>query len=364
MTDKNIDRREENMSRHLTFHIITNVPYSNLNRDDSGTPKRVSLGGALRALHSSQSIKRGIRTKYELASLDTSIRSGKLVEEVVRVGLDLKPEVDEKLLRKGAAKIIGSLTKGESSEGESARSAWMSREEITTAAQTVIDGQEDSDFIQDNRTGSLAIAAFGRMFANAPKKNTEAALAVSPGVTTHAVTIETDYFSTVDDVREREHDSGATFLGVARYVNGTFYRTVSIDKEQLRESWSGFGQEESVDNLRELIKAIVYGAPRGKENSTAPYTLPSLVFAEEQHYRTAYSFETPVLVGKDGGFEFPTICELDRQFARARSFDKGNFGPLEVVSGTAVLEDEQFEGVQRSDLNGLIEAVVNWVTND
>ena len=45
------------MSHHLTLHIIASVPYSNLNRDDTGTPKHVRRGGYLAALLSSQSIK-------------------------------------------------------------------------------------------------------------------------------------------------------------------------------------------------------------------------------------------------------------------------------------------------------------------
>ena len=59
------------MSHHLTLHIIASVPYSNLNRDDTGTPKHVRRGGYLAALLSSQSIKKGIRTKYEANSLVT-----------------------------------------------------------------------------------------------------------------------------------------------------------------------------------------------------------------------------------------------------------------------------------------------------
>lgn len=350
------------MSHNLTIHLISNVPYSNLNRDDSGTPKRVMQGGALRALHSSQSIKRGIRTKYEAASLDTSVRSGNLVGEVLRIAKEINPETDTESLRKDAAKRIGALTKGEAkaTEDESDRSAWMSLEEITTAAQSLLDGTDD-EFIEDGVTGSLAIAAFGRMFANAPTKGTEAAIAVSPGTTTHATTIESDYFSTVDDVRERDRISGATFLGVSRYVNGTFYRTISIDKKQLRKSWAAFDVEDADTNLREFVRAMIYGLPRGKENATSPYTLPSLVLAEEQRYRTAYDFETPVVADSKGGFEKPSIVELSRQYDRARKFDSGNFGPTEVVSGTAELEDDHFEGATRTDLDGLIDAVVEWI---
>ncbi|USR79354.1 type I-E CRISPR-associated protein Cas7/Cse4/CasC [Arcanobacterium pinnipediorum] len=349
------------MAKNLTLHIISNVPYSNLNRDDSGTPKRLMLGGALRAMHSSQSIKRGIRGKYEEASLDLSVRSGKLVDEVLDIATKLNPEIEKESLRKPAAKRIGELTKSEAAEKESDRSAWLSVEELTTLAQSLIDGEENNEYIADGKTGSLAIAAFGRMFANAPEKNTEAAISVSPGVTTHAATIESDYFSTGDDVRERNRESGATYLGVSRYVNGTFYRTISIDKDQLKAVWTAFELPETRDNLREFIRAAIYGMPRGKENSTAPYTMPSLVLAEEQRYRTAYSFEKPVLVGPDGGYEAETIKELAAQYQRARSFDPHNFGPVEVLSGTAEFSDELFAGVERDSLDGMIDRIVDWI---
>ncbi|MGV3246626.1 type I-E CRISPR-associated protein Cas7/Cse4/CasC [Rothia sp. 11254D007CT] len=352
------------MSNHLTISILTSVPYSNLNRDDNGTPKRVTVGGALRALHSSQSVKRGIRTAYENASLDRSVRSGDLVGEVVAKALEISPDTDEKTLLKAAKTLVGTLTKGSGKEGDdeggSARSSWLSEEEITTAATTILD-KTDADFIKEGKTGSLAIASFGRMFANAPQKNTEAALSVSPGVTTHAATIETDYFSTVDDVKERKGETGATFLGVAQYTNGIFYRTISIDKAQLKESWTGFGQERSEDNLRDLITAIIYGLPRGKENSTAPYIQPAFVLAEEQQYRTAYDFETPVRNSAEGGYLKPSIERLAEQYAQARRFDPDNFGPVEALTGTYPELDGKFGDLKATSLKEFIDAVVEWI---
>lgn len=352
------------MSNHLTISILTSVPYSNLNRDDNGTPKRVTVGGALRALHSSQSVKRGIRVAYENASLDRSVRSGDLVSEVVAKALEIDPNADENTLTKAIRPLISNLTKGSDKEisdkGGPARSSWLSEEEITTAATTVL-SKTNSDFIEDGKTGSLAIAAFGRMFAKAPKKNTEAALSVSPGVTTHAATIETDYFSTVDDVKERKGETGATFLGVAQYTNGIFYRTISIDKAQLKESWTGFGQERSEGNLRDLITAIIYGLPRGKENSTAPYIQPALVLAEEQQYRTAYDFETPVLNGKDGGHLAPSVEHLAKQYRQARTFDSDNFGPVEALTGTYEGLDGQFGALKATSLKEFIDTVVEWI---
>ena len=349
------------MAKNLTLHFLTNVPYSNLNRDDAGTPKRVIVGGQLRALHSSQSIKRGIRARYEEASLDISVRSGQLTDEVVRLAQEIRPDSDPKALKKKAAKLVSALTKNEGgSDDGSDRSAWMSKEELHVAAQKIL-GETDADYIKDGTTGSLAITAFGRMFAAQPNKNTEAAIAVSPGVTTHATPIESDYFTTVDDLKVRNHKTGATYLGVQRYVNGTFYRTVTIDKEQLKRSWSAFDDPESRDNVRELLRAMIYGAPRGKENSTAPYTMPVLILAEEQRCRTSYEFETPVEPNEGGGFEAPSITALSDQYQRAREFDAGNFGDLQLLSGTAKCPESEFPGADRVNLHDLIERVVDWI---
>ncbi|WP_129660537.1 type I-E CRISPR-associated protein Cas7/Cse4/CasC [Rothia halotolerans] len=352
------------MARHLTISLVTVVPYSNLNRDDGGVPKRVMQGGALRALHSSQSIKRGIRTAYENASLeDRSIRSGKIAAEVADIALTIDPAADKTAVEKQAKKIIGALTKNESTDDGADRSTWLSSEEITTAAQAALDASDkpSADFVQPGRSGSLAIAAFGRMFAAAPEKGTEAALSVSPGVTTHRVSIDTDYFSTVDDVKERERQTGATFLGVSQYVNGVFYRTVTIDKEQLKESWSGFDLPDAEERLGELITAILYGLPRGKEHSSAPYVQPALVLAEEQRYRTAYDFETPVQNAEEGGYLETTIDRLGEQYAQARSFDPGNFGPTEALTGTYAGLEGRFGELTPVDKDAFVQRVVGWI---
>lgn len=361
------------MSNHLTLNIVTPIPFSNLNRDDTGTPKRINQGGVLRALHSSQAIKRGIRVRYEDASRDISVRSGELDAAITEKVLQMNPDAGEKEALKESKKLVGALTKATEKAGESNRSAWLSAEEINTAAQTVLNilspttddkAAAPDDFITGTKTGSLAIAAFGRMFANAPQNNTEAALSVSPAVTTHAAAIDTDYFSTVDDRFEADNRTGATFLGVSQYTSGVFYRTVTIDKQQLRDSWSAFGDADSRENLIELIRSVIYGQPRGKEHGTAPYILPSLVLAEEQRYRTAYDFETPVTATGQGGYLKATIDSLADQYSRARAFDAANFGPVEVLSGTFDGLDGKFGSLHPVQLSELIETVVEWIYDD
>ena len=46
------------MTTFIQLHLLTAYPAANLNRDDTGAPKTVMLGGATRLRISSQSLKR------------------------------------------------------------------------------------------------------------------------------------------------------------------------------------------------------------------------------------------------------------------------------------------------------------------
>lgn len=383
------------MNNNLTLHIMNTIPWSNLNRDDSGTPKRAMVGGALRGMLSSQSIKRAARSDYETRSLDQSVRSTNLAALVSDRALEINPELDRGLVIKGAKRIVSAMVKkstakkkpaagkkqvetdtaldaettaaGSQKPGkESDTSSWLSREEIETAAAALADRETSSldetgepiVFVEPGITGSLSIAAFGRMFAYVPKANTAAAIAVSPALSVHRAVIETDYFSTVDDHPSVEQGAGASFLGVASYTSGVFYRSVTIDRSQLRFNWTGFDADTARERLALMVEALVYKLPSGKKNATAPYVAPLMVLAEEQSYRLAYDFETPVLLGPEGGYGRPAVKRLAEQRRAALSFDPENFGRA-MVAGTADgLESFQAE---LTDAEGLVGGVVDWI---
>lgn len=347
------------MSSNLTVHLVDVIPWSNLNRDDTGLPKRTRQGGVERGLLSSQAIKRAARVDYEEKSGDISVRSANLADAVAERATELSPETDSAQLLKAARTLVGQLTKdGAADADESGRSAWLSAEEIEAAA-TAILNDADALPIEEGRTGSLAIAAFGRMFANKANLKTEAAISVSPAVSTHAARIETDYFSTVDDKPREKQGAGATFLGVASYVNGVFYRTVTIDRAQLRRSWTGITRPDASENIEALITSLIYKLPRGKSHGTAPYTVPSLVLIEEQAYRVAYEFETPVQPGDGGGYLDATIERLRAEREAARRFDPDNFGPTAAIAGTASGLDEFDAGV--TTRKGIAERAARWI---
>ncbi len=366
----------------LTIHSLTALPWHNLNRDDRGLPKQVREGGKARGRLSSQSLKRAIRVAYELESFADgtgSLRSRELHEEVVRRAAVIAEKAgtpfDEKEAKKAAAKVIKSLTakekekEGEKGAADAAGSdsdtgdtiTWLSGEEIDALAGALAGGGGPilaSDVVSSS-TGSLSIAAFGRMFAAQSNLQTEAAIAVGPATTTHPITIEVDYFTTVDDLG----DGGAGHLGQAFYASGVYYRSVTLDKKQLRDSWTGWDSPDAHARLSLLVRSLVTALPAGKDNSSAPNTKPALVIAEVQAHRGAYEFHEPVTADTDGGYLSGSIERLINQAAAARAFDPSEFGDT-TVSGTVVLSKEgvtvPFEH-NTGNLPELVEQVVAWL---
>jgi CRISPR system Cascade subunit CasC len=75
------------MTTFIQLHLLTAYPAANLNRDDTGAPKTVMLGGATRLRISSQSLKRAWRTSelFEAgAGGHIGIRSGRIAREAAK----------------------------------------------------------------------------------------------------------------------------------------------------------------------------------------------------------------------------------------------------------------------------------------
>ncbi len=363
----------------LTIHSLTALPWHNLNRDDRGLPKQVREGGKARGRLSSQALKRAIRVAYELESLGDgtgSLRSRKLHTEVVRRAAVIAEKsgvpFDEKEACKAAVKIVKSLTANDTEATEAAgsgeapgdTSTWLSGEEIDALAGALASGGGPilaSDVIT-SRTGSLSIAAFGRMFAAQSNLQTEAAIAVGPATTTHPITVEVDYFTTVDDLDDLG-DGGADHIGQAFYTSGVYYRSVTIDKKQLRDSWTGWESPDANDRLALLVRSIVNTLPTGKDNSSAPNTKPAFIIAEVQAHRIAYEFHEPVTAGTDGGYLTGSIDRLISQAAAARDFDPLEFGET-IVSGTVAIAGDgstvPFDH-KTGNLPEVVDHVVDWL---
>lgn len=89
------------MTTFIQLHLLTAYPAANLNRDDTGSPKTVVLGGATRLRVSSQSLKRAWRTSelFEQALAgNIGIRSGRIAREAANIliekGIEPKKAVE------------------------------------------------------------------------------------------------------------------------------------------------------------------------------------------------------------------------------------------------------------------------------
>lgn len=270
------------MGRFVQLHMLTFYPPSNLNRDDLGRPKTAVVGGSTRLRISSQSLKRAWRT----SDLFRRALEGQLGVRTKRIGIEVfrklvEKEVTEKRAASWAkeiASVFGKLKK-ESRENplqslEIEQLAHVSPEELAAidalvsklAADGKGPGSEDLDLLREGR--AVDIAMFGRMLADRPRYNVEAAVQVSHAITVHEVAVEDDFFTAVDDLNRGEEDMGAGHMGETEFASGLFYIYICIDRDLLVKNVGG-NEVLAKKALRALVEAAAKVSPTGKQNSFA-----------------------------------------------------------------------------------------------
>ncbi len=276
------------MSRFIQLHVLTSYPPANLNRDDLGQPKTARVGGVERLRISSQSLKRAWRTsdvfRAELA--------GQIGTRTKRLGIEafesLKSAgVAEKKAEEWAKKIasvFGAAKKDNPLEIEQLVHVSPGERKAIgeLVARLAAENRPPSDGELDallSEQTAVDIAMFGRMLADKPQRNVEAAVQVAHAIGVHASPIEDDYFTAVDDLN-REDESGAGHVGEAGFGTALFYEYVCIDREQLKKN---LGSDEvlTARSLRALVEAVLKVAPTGKQNSFASRAYAHFALAEK-----------------------------------------------------------------------------------
>lgn len=297
------------MSRFVQLHVLTSYPPSNLNRDDTGRPKTAEMGNVNRLRISSQSQKRAWRKSdiFETALHGhIGTRTKALGSELMKKFMDAG--IKEKAARDWAESMIGVFAKVESKKTVKKADAKAEGASKTAAADmTVTTGQlvhygpeevealmaladacvernsaPDTEELQLLRKPRKAvdIALFGRMLAEKPAFNVEAAVQVSHAITVHRSTVEDDYFSAVDDLNKGDEDRGAGHIGERGFGAGLFYLYVCLDRELLR---ANLGEDSELTNraIQALVEAITKVSPTGMQNSHASRAYASYVLAEK-----------------------------------------------------------------------------------
>lgn len=337
----------------LDIHILQTVPPSNINRDDTGSPKTAFYGGVRRSRVSSQAWKRATRKKFEelLDPSELGVRTKKVAEalaerifardasldrgtalglaaETLRVATGSKIDPPKRKVKEGepepapessylmflSARQLDALTelavKGSDGKGDvEALKTFLKVKENKALARHLVDTRHSVD-----------IALFGRMVADSTDLNVEAATQVAHAISVHAVDNESDYYTAVDD-RNTDAETGAGMIGVVDFNSATLYRYAALDVDRLHANLGAGLQEgeEPAAPTRRAIEAFLEGfitsLPTGKVNTFGNHTLPTAVIVKLRTKRPisfVAAFERAVRQGPEGGFVQAACARLAR----------------------------------------------------
>ncbi|MCS6878418.1 MAG: type I-E CRISPR-associated protein Cas7/Cse4/CasC [Geminicoccaceae bacterium] len=282
------------MNRFLQLYLLTVYPAANLNRDDTGRPKTLTFGGTTRLRISSQALKRAWRTsevfQQKLAG-HLGTRTQRFGEVVVKhlVARGVEPERAQTIARE-VADIFGKPQSGENDNPlhieqlaflspEEWRDALALAEKKARGEPVESDAKKLARQILRTVDSAVDIAMFGRMLADDPEFNREAAVQVAHAFTTHRVIVEDDYYTAVDDLKGPAEDTGAGYIGELAFGAGVFYSYVCIDRHLLVRNLGG-DDALARDGIAALIEAAATVAPRGKQASFASRARASYLLAE------------------------------------------------------------------------------------
>jgi CRISPR system Cascade subunit CasC len=301
----------------VEIHILQSVPPSNINRDDSGTPKQAVYGGARRARVSSQAWKRATRIEFAMAepSADRATRTKRiaalLAERLARPQTEDGAGLEAAQADRLAAALLEPLgiKKSAKKEEQSAYLLFFGKRQLDDLIRLLGDRVTDLAALPDKElaaevkklpvvsalsTGHPAeVALFGRMVADLKDLNVDAAVQVAHALSTHAVRTEFDYYTAVDD--ENTDDSGAGMIGTVEFNSSTLYRYAVLGAHQLRDNLTS--AEATREAAVRFVDAFTRSMPTGHQNSFAHRTLPHLVLVTvrtDQPVNLVSAFEEPV----------------------------------------------------------------------
>jgi CRISPR system Cascade subunit CasC len=304
----------------IDVHVLQTVPPSNLNRDDTGSPKTAVYGGVRRARVSSQAWKRATRRDFAglLDSSELGTRTKRVVELLGDRIVAARPGTSEEDAQAAAADVLSNagitVKEPRNKKGappESGYLLFLSAQQIDALARLAVESLDGGDkpdkkaaqaVIKDKN--SIDLALFGRMVADVTDLNVDAACQVAHALSTHAVQPEYDYFTAVDDHKaaDEEEDAGAGMIGTVEFTSATLYRYATIDVDLLaRNLGDPTATERAVDAF---LRAFTTSMPTGKQNTFANRTLPDAVVVavrEDQPVSYVGAFEDPVTGTAGGG---------------------------------------------------------------
>ena len=339
------------MKTIIEIHALQNFAPSNLNRDDTGAPKDALFGGTRRARVSSQCLKRAVRKhftglveKNALTSDDVALRTKRVLDALTK-SLVANGRAEAEAVEK-ARLALAAMELSVKEDGKSEYLLFLGQREVTNIASIIHEkwnsiaatdaapsegkkpGKAKKQAAQNadpelkkaldkvfNGGKAVDVALFGRMLADMPAKNQNAACQVAHAISTHSVEREFDFYTAVDDLQP-EDTAGADMMGTVEFNSACFYRYAVVDWEKLVANLQG-DTELAAKGLRAFLEGFVMAEPTGKQNTFAAHNPPEFVSMSVRRNAAprnlANAFETAVFTKKGESLTRKSAEELAKK---------------------------------------------------
>jgi CRISPR system Cascade subunit CasC len=335
----------------VQMHMLQSMPPGNLNRDDTGQPKKCLFGGVTRGRISSQCLKRNIRlssqfrqafgeavaqrTKYLPRLVADALKGSSIPEdeiEGVKSGIagqfkketrsDSETEGDDKASETSATDITPQLvffpapfaTKIARLVEDLRKSAPKAYERLIGRKVKTSKGEDKeanealerfkADAFRAKESMSVDVGLFGRMTTSDLVADVEACCQVAHAISTHEALIEGDYFTAMDDrqndfITSQTKSGGAAFLGsgdtVTFFNSAVYYKYLNVDTDALGKAL-GEGSAAHVRRAASvLLEAAALATPTGKQNGFAAHSVPEVILVEVSSVKRPISYANAFL---------------------------------------------------------------------
>jgi len=368
----------------LDIHVIQTLPPSNINRDDTGSPKTAVYGGVRRARVSSQAWKKAMRDYFKDKADNgyLGVRSKRIVEYVAKKILEIDETLSFEEAEKKSLEAFTSAGFTITEENKLPTLFFLGDRQAGDFARAALDKIKDASTLRKiiKNNVSIDIALFGRMIADSKlnekikkenekgkkKKNIDneekeesrinlnedASSQIAHAISTHGVQTEFDYFTALDDL-SKDANPGAAMIDTIEYNSSTLYRygNVALHEfyHQMKEN-----KEETQKAIILFVEAFLKSLPSGKINSFANQTIPSSVVVslrKDRPVSLVSAFETPIKTKiSQEGYVNESIEAMFKEYQKIQRFvDKPEISFYLNLSEGHVLEGAK-EEINLSDL--------------
>lgn len=404
----------------VQIHMLQSMPPGNLNRDDTGQPKKCLFGGVTRGRISSQCLKRNIRLSdiFQEAFGGTTAKRTKYLPRLVGDAL-LKtsdiPADEIEGVKAGIAAQFKKEAKGEADEGDSkgddatvtdvtpqlvffpppfalkvadlvialrrkhpkAYAKLIGRKEKRSKdedkeADAAID-EFKAEAFRAKESMSVDVGLFGRMTTSDLIADVEAACQFAHALSTHEALTEGDYFTAMDDrqsefITSQVEGKGAAFLGsgdtVTFYNSAVYYKYLNVDVDALAKHLGSDSAEQAHHAASVLLQAAAYATPTGKQNSFAAHSVPEVILVEVSAKKRPVSYANAFLEAITGSDLMRASAEALSAYCEsiATAFAPADTQRFLLLAGNAKDVRFQFDATRAASLPELAAAVESSVS--